>query len=113
LSYINKKGFTMMEALIAIGIMTIALLGIIASQVYFGSQTSDQSLKDCLVGAASTYLSQSVNNLTPDTTFTCPGGFSGTLASNTYAESSRCNRIEVTATSGGKSVTLSTKKCSF
>lgn len=107
------KGFTMMEALIAIGIMSIALLGIIASQVYFGSQTSDQSIKDCLVGASSTYLSQKAAGLTADTTFTCEGGLSGTLSATTTAASARCNIITVTSTVSGKSVTLSTKLCSF
>lgn len=102
-----------MEALIAIGIMTIALLGIIASQVYFATQIKDQSLRDCLVGAASTYLSQTISGVTPDSTFNCPGGFLGTLTSQTYTESARCYRIQVTATAGGKNVTLSTKKCSF
>ncbi len=107
------KGFTMMEALIAIGIMSIAVLGIIASQVYFGSQTSDQSLKDCLVGAASTYLSQSAAGVTADTTFTCEGGFSGTISATSTASSTRCNIVTVTTTASGKSVTLSTKICSF
>lgn len=107
------KGFTMLEALIAIGIMSIALLGIIASQVYFGSQTADQSLKDCLVGAASTYLSQKTADVTADTTFTCEGGLSGTLSATTTAASTRCNIITVTSTVSGKSVTLSSKICSF
>jgi len=107
------KGFTLMEALIAIGIMSIALLGIIASQVYFGSQTSDQSLKDCLVGAASTYLSQTAAGVTVDTTFTCEGGFSGTVSATSSASSTRCNVVTVTATASGKSVTLSSKLCSF
>jgi len=124
------KGFTLIEAMIAITILTFSLLGVVAMQSYFGTQTSDQSLKNCLLDGATNAMAQyRANSLTAPFNFTSqPCSFTCDIytVSITLKESSSsgttitafpvsgdCKDSVTTASSMGKSFSVRSKVCYF
>ena len=111
----GKKGFTIIEALIALAILSISLLGVVAMMVYFATDTTDKNLKSCLLDRATSALSQYRANALPvSTSFTCANR-SGTMtmSQTTFPGTNACNDVTATATAGGKTIQLSTKVCNM
>lgn len=109
------KGFTLIEAMIAVTILTISLLGVVAMQVYFGTQTTDQSLKNCLVDSSMNALSQYKGNSLPITSsVTCDiYTITVSLDQSTFPSSDNCSDVTATSSSMGKSFSIKTKVCNF
>ncbi|MCX8021396.1 MAG: hypothetical protein N2745_01315 [Syntrophorhabdaceae bacterium] len=110
-----KNGFTLIEAMIGITILTFSLMGVVAMMVYFGSQTTDKKLKSCLLDSAASALQQFKGNALPiSSSFTCEN-ITGTISVNptTYPSSNTCTDVTATASALGKSLTLTTKVCNF
>jgi len=116
-----QKGFTLIEAMIAAALLSISLLGVVAMMVYFGTQTTDRTLRDCLLDKATSALMQfRTNNLPISATFTCANK-TGTLtiSPTTYppdcnaSPSTCCVDAAATAMGGGKTVVMRTRVCNF
>ncbi len=111
----HEKGFTLLEALIGMALLTLTLMGTVAMMTYFGTQTSDQVLKRCLLDSASTALSQyRANSLPVSTTTTCRNiTVNVSLDYTTFPLLNFCNDVTATASANGKSTKLKTKVCNF
>lgn len=109
------KGFTLIEALMGMAILTITLLGSVAMMVYFGSETSDKTLKNCLVDTAVNALSQYRANVLPvSSPVTCDVfSVAVTLSQTTFPSANTCSNVTATAVAKGKSVQLSTSVCNY
>lgn len=111
----EKKGFTLLESMIGVSLLTLALMGMVAMMVYFGTQTADKTLKNCLLDNASSALTRYKANALPvSTTFTCEN-ITGTISmsSTTFPAVNTCSNVTATATAQGKSVQLQTSVCNF
>ncbi len=110
----NKSyGFTIVEALIAIVIVSIIAVSIAALITSFGSKTSDRILLSCLVEGAASGIEacrggETINQIT------C-GGLTVdiSITGNCQPAPNTCSDVIVTATAKGKSVSLSDKICNF
>jgi prepilin-type N-terminal cleavage/methylation domain-containing protein len=113
--FIGKRGFTLIEAMIALAILSISLLGVVAMMVYFGTDTSDKNLKSCLLDRATSALSQYRANALPvPTSFTCTNRTGTmTMSHTTFPGPNLCNDVTATASAGGKTIQLSTKVCNM
>jgi Tfp pilus assembly protein PilV len=111
----SLKGFSLLEAMIGITLLTFSLMGVVAMMVYFGSQTSDKTLKGCLLDGATNALAQySANALPVSTSFTCENiNITIGMSHSTFPSSNDCNNVTATATAEGKSIQLQTKICNF
>jgi len=109
------RGFTLIEAMIAITLLTFSLLGVVAMQVYFGSETTDKTLKNCLLDQATSALSyKRATGDNPNTSFTCDNGtVSGSMSMSESTVSAYCKSVTATATAKGKSLSLNTLICNF
>lgn len=109
------KGFTLLEAMVGITLLTLSLMGVVALMVYFGSQTSDKTLKGCLLDGATNAIAQySANALPVGASFTCENiSITVSMSHSTFPASNACNDVIATATAQGKSVQLKTKVCNF
>jgi type II secretory pathway pseudopilin PulG len=106
-------GFTLIEAMLGIAILSFALLGVVALMSYFGSQTSEKTLRGCLLDAASNGLMQYRANALPvATSFSCEG-YTGTVSvtPSTFPGPNTCNNVTSTATAKGKSLEMTTMVC--
>jgi Tfp pilus assembly protein PilV len=111
----NTRGFTLIEAMLGITLLSISLLGVVAMMSYFSTQTSDRSLRNCLLEQASNGLSQHRADALPvETSFTC-GNIGGTLSMShtTFPAANTCDDVTATATAGNKTAILQTKVCNF
>ena len=109
------KGFTLIEAMIAITILTFSLLGVIAMQSYFGTQTSDRGLKNCLLDCALNAITQYKANSLPITSPVTCDIYSVTVSldHSTYPSANSCNDVTATASKSGKTFSIKTKVCNF
>ncbi len=110
----DNGGFTLIEALVGLVLLSLSLLGVVALMVHFSTGTADKSLRDCLLDNALNGLAQLRANTTVSTTFTC-GSASGTLTLNpgTFPGTNSCSDVTATATAGGKTLQITTKICNF
>jgi prepilin-type N-terminal cleavage/methylation domain-containing protein len=109
------KGFTLIEMMIGMLLLSIALLGMVGMMVYFTTQTSDNSLRTCVLDNALNALAMhKANNLPVATTFTC-GAKSGTItmSQTTFPADDACADVTATASAGGRSIQLRDKVCNF
>jgi Tfp pilus assembly protein PilV len=113
----RDTGFSLIEAMIGITLLSISLLGVVGLMAYFGFQTSDKVLRNCLLDNASNALTQYRNDALPinNSNFTCGNNISGTvtMSTGTFPAAGNCNDVTATATAGGRSLTLQTKACNF
>jgi len=124
---LNRKGFTLIEAMLAITILTISLLGVVAMQAYLGSQTTDKAVLNCLLDTASNTLAQyRANADTITSPVLCDEGrisvtvagsaIPSTTASNiypAYPAQSVCADVTITTSAKGKTFKLSSYVCNF
>lgn len=113
----RRAGFTLIECMVSIVILTIFLLGVVSMQAYFGTQTSERELRTCLLENASSALAQRRNGSAATSfAFTCKNS-SGTvtIAASTLAGTNpgACQEVTATATARSKSASVTTSVCSF
>jgi Tfp pilus assembly protein PilV len=113
----SHSGFTLIEALIGALLLSLSLLGVVGMMVYFGTDTADKTLRDCLLDNATNGLTQLRANLTVSASrsITC-GASSGTLtvSPNTFpATANTCSDVTATAAAGGKTLQMTTRICNF
>lgn len=110
------KGFTLIEAMLAITILTISLLGVVAMQAYLGSQTTDKAVLNCLLDTASNTLAQyRANAGTISSPVSCDEGRISVTVSNpgSYPAQSTCQDVTITTSASGKTFNLPSKVCNF
>jgi prepilin-type N-terminal cleavage/methylation domain-containing protein len=113
----RPAGFTLIECMVSIAILTIFLMGVVSMQAYFGTQTSDRELRTCLLENAASALAQRRNGSTATSfAFTCRHS-SGTvtIGASTLAGTNpgSCQAVTATATAQSKSASVTTSVCSF
>ncbi len=113
----QSAGFTLVEAMVSIAVLTIFLMGVVSMQAYFGTQTSDRELRTCLLENASSALVQRRNgSASTSFSFTCKNS-SGTVSISTQTLSGvnpgACERVTATATAQSKTATVATSVCDF
>ncbi|HAR95438.1 MAG TPA: hypothetical protein DCR97_05680 [Deltaproteobacteria bacterium] len=113
----RSAGFTLIEAMVSVAVLTIFLMGVVSMQAYFGTQTSDRELRTCLLENASSALAQRRNGSTSTSfNFTCKTS-SGTVTISATALSGTnpgaCEKVTATATAQNKSAAVTTSVCSF
>ncbi|MCC6345617.1 MAG: type II secretion system protein [Nitrospirales bacterium] len=112
-----RGGFSVIEALIAVAILSIALVGLVTTIGKFSSSTVDRTVLNCLVDAASTALYKCQAGIDANPNTTCGSstvsvtGVSGYCAPATGA----CTTVTAVATASpqGKTVSLTTQICNF
>lgn len=113
---LNDKGFSLIEALIAIAILAIAIGGLVVTQGTFSKQTVDRTLLNSLVDAASSALTycQNVKD-TPPSTFIYENNLIVTVSLSGTCNPSEdtCNNVSAEARARGKSFTLRTIVCNI
>lgn len=111
----RKQGFTIIEAMVGLALLSITLLGVVAMMAYFGSHTSDRFLKNCLLDSAVNALDEYKSNALPvASSFTCRGmPGSVTLSTGTFPVTDTCSDVTATVSAGGKTLSLQTKVCNF
>lgn len=111
----KQKGFTLIEALISASILTISLLGSVAMMVYFGSETSDKTLKNCLLDTAVNALSQYRANVLPISSPVTCDVYSVAVSVNqgSFPTSGSCLAVTATASANGKSTQISSNICNY
>jgi Tfp pilus assembly protein PilV len=113
---LNARGFTVIEALIGAALLGLALMGVVAMMTYFGTQSRDRVLQNCVLDAAINGLNQYKASapLASSSPFSC-GNITGTITMShtSLPTSNTCNDVTATATVSGKSITLQTKICNF
>ena len=112
-----SSGFTLVEVMVSIAILTIFLMGVVAMQTYFGTRTSDRELRTCLLENASSALAQRRNGSTATSfSFTCQKN-SGTVTIGVEtlsgANPGACQQVVATATAQGKSASVASSVCDF
>lgn len=112
----SQKGFSLIEALIAIAIISIALLGLVATQGTFATQTVDRTLQNSLIDAASSALTHCQNvNTSPPASYTYENGLVVNIAliGSCSVALNTCNSVTATATARDKSFAMTTQVCNF
>jgi prepilin-type N-terminal cleavage/methylation domain-containing protein len=111
----NTKGFTLIELMIGMLLLSITLLGMVGMMVYFATQTSDNSLRACVLDNALNAMARhKANSLPVPTTFTCgTKGGTLTMSHTTFPADDACVDVTATASAGGRSVQLKDKVCNF
>ena len=109
----NNKGFSLIEALIATVILTIAVLGIMALQGTFATQTVDRTLQNALIDAASSALSHCQNvGTSPPGTYTYEGiAVTVSISGNCALALNTCSNVTATATARGRTFSMTTFVC--
>ncbi len=109
----KRTGFTIIEALIAIlivSIIAISIAGLISS---FGLETSNRILLSCLMQGADSGI-EACRSGDYISNITCGGILVNIqITGNCTPPPNTCSDIIVTATAKGKSVSLSDKICNF
>lgn len=113
----DPAGFTLIEAMVSIAILSIFLLGVVAMQACFGTRTSERELRTCLLESASSALAQCRNGSTATSfAFTCQKT-SGTVTIDASplagTNPGACQEVTATAAAQGKSASVTTSVCSF
>lgn len=114
---LNTGGFTLIEAVISLALLSIAIVGFIMMQSKFAMQTADRTLLNALGDAASSALTQcqtisstpGVLNYAFNKNLAVTVALSGSCA----ASAGNCNVVTATASAGGKSTKLTTQVCNF
>ncbi len=112
----SQKGFSLIEALIAIAILAIAIGGLVVTQGTFAKQTVDRTLLNSLIDAASNALTQcSAVPTTPNTlSFTYENNLIVNVSlSGTCNPVNTCSPVTATAAAKGKEVKLTTQVCVY
>lgn len=119
----GSAGFTLVEAMVSIAVLTIFLMGVVSMQAYFGTQTSDREIRTCLLENASSALAQRRNGSTSTSfSFTCKNS-SGTVTitpqdrpiyyKGEWVNPGVCQQLTATATAQSKTATVATSVCDF
>lgn len=97
---LNNKGFSLIEALIAIAIVAIAIGGLVMTQGTFAKQTVNRTLLNSLIDAAASALTycQNVQKL-PPAYYTYENDLKVTvsLSGNCKPAENDCNEVAATA----------------
>jgi prepilin-type N-terminal cleavage/methylation domain-containing protein len=113
---LNNKGFSLIEALIAIAILAIAITGLVAMQGKFAEQSADRVLLNSLIDAASSALTHCQNvQTTPPSSYTYENNLivSVRLNGNCYPADNTCNEVTATASAKNKSFQIKTIVCNI
>ncbi len=112
----NNKGFSLIEALIAMVILTIGIVSVLSMQATFATGTVDRSVMHALIDSASSALTRcQIDNATPSSlTYTHEGiTTTVTLTGSCNPAADSCNPVSATASAKGKTFTISTMVCNF
>ncbi|TAN45124.1 MAG: prepilin-type N-terminal cleavage/methylation domain-containing protein [Nitrospirae bacterium] len=111
---LNEKGFTLLEAIMAVAILAIALVGLITTQAQFSTQTADRTAMNCIVDAAVSAAAECQSSITP-TNKSCAERGNATItitASNSCSPASgACNDVTITASGLNRSFVMTTRVC--
>lgn len=113
----SQKGFSLVEALIAIAILAIGIIGTISLQSSFGKHASDRTLINSLIDAAANALTQCQTDQNTGTSLTYK--FENNLIVDVTLDGScsipadECVQRTATASAKGKAFKLSTYVCNF
>ncbi len=113
----SQKGFSLIEALIAIAILAIAITGLISLQASFAKGTVDRTVINSLIDAASSALAQCQAD--KNTASTLSYTYEDNLVVNVSLDKScnvtidECSKITATSSAKGKTFRLSTYVCNF
>lgn len=113
----NNRGFTLIEALIAMVILTIGIVSVISMQATFARGTVDRTVLNALIDSAASALNRcQIDNATPASlSYTHEGRtINVSITGSCNPASDTCNAVSATAThSTGKTFTISTMVCNF
>ncbi len=112
----NNKGFSLIEALFAIAILSIALLGLASIQGIFATQTVDRTLQNSLVDAAASALTHCQNvNQAPPASYTYENNLvvNVALSGSCNPADNQCSQVTATASARGRSYALTTFVCKY
>ncbi len=109
----NNKGFSFIEALIAIIVLTVAVLGLVSMQGTFATQSVDRTLQNALIDAASSALTHCQNvNTAPPGTYTYEGiAVTVSISGNCALALNTCSNVTATATASGRTFSMTTFVC--
>lgn len=115
----SQKGFSLIEALIAIAILAIAIGGLISLQTSFAKGTVDRTVINSLIDAASSALTQCQADENTASSLSYKYEDEDKLIVNVYLDKScnvpkdECSLITATSSAKGKTFKLSTYVCNF
>lgn len=113
----SQRGFSLIEALMAIAILFTVIAGTISLQSSFGKHTVDRTVINSLIDAASSTLSlcQADKNTGTSLSFTYEEKLTVnvTLDGSCSVNSDECVQRTATASANGKSFKLTTYICNF
>ncbi|HIJ60426.1 MAG TPA: prepilin-type N-terminal cleavage/methylation domain-containing protein [Nitrospirae bacterium] len=114
----NNRGFTLLEALIAMVILTIGIVSVISMQATFAKGTVDRTVLNALIDSASSLLNRcQIDTGTPSSvTYTHEGRtITVTRTGSCNPNTDTCNAVSATATDSltNKTFTISTMICNF
>lgn len=112
----DNKGFSLIEVLFAVGIISIALLGLVGIQGIFATQTVDRTLQNSLIDAASSALIHCQNvNTQPPSAYTYENNMVVNVSLNGSCSPApdACNNVTATAAAKGRTFALTTFVCNF
>ena len=110
-----KRGFTILEAMISLLILSVSVLGLATLQGVFATQNSDRTLLNCLMDSASSALAQCQGGITPGN-FRCGGtavaiGGSVTSPGMCTPQPNTCNSVTASASAMNKTVSVVGRVC--
>ncbi|MBZ0156826.1 MAG: prepilin-type N-terminal cleavage/methylation domain-containing protein [Alphaproteobacteria bacterium] len=112
-----RDGFSVIEALIAVAILSIAVIGLVTTIGTFSSTTVDRTVLNCLVDAASTALYKCQAGVDSNPNSTCGGSTISIAGTSGYCApaTGTCTTVTAVATASpqGKTVSLTTQICNF
>lgn len=114
----SRGGFTIIEAMIAVVILAVGIVGVITMVGVFSKDTVDRTLYNSLLDAASSGLTLcgAVSSTTSPLTYTYENNLvvTVTLSGGSCSPSANaCNTITATANAKGKNVVLTTLVCNY
>jgi prepilin-type N-terminal cleavage/methylation domain-containing protein len=109
-----SKGFSIIEVLVAMFILSIVALGVAGLITMFGFYTKDRILLSCLVEGAASGIEACKSGINSTNNIKC-GGY--TIYIDIQGEcppaSGQCSIVNTTASANGKSFSLTDKICNF